>query len=128
MGEAGPDRAAEDIQTLIRHHRCYWPSPAGAEKRPVLADEQGGDPVGRHPLSVIRYLLCPNIPGVVAGEVVRLIWRPRPPFFTRRLDAVRCALRYVASIMMVLCSALSAARPSMIRAKTPLSLQRFQPL
>ncbi|OAJ66120.1 hypothetical protein A0123_03247 [Gluconobacter cerinus] len=24
-----------------------------------------------------------------------------PPFFSRRLEAVRCALRYVASIMMV---------------------------
>ena len=51
---------------------------------------------------------------------------PARPFFTPRLDALRCALRSVASIMIVLCSALSAARPTMIRAKTPLSLQRFQ--
>ena len=51
-----------------------------------------------------------------------------PPFFTPRLDAVRCALRYVASVMIVLCSALSVARPTMIRAKSPLSLQRFQRL
>ncbi|WP_394342809.1 transposase [Paenirhodobacter populi] len=42
-----------------------------------------------------------------------------PPFFTHGLDAVRCALRWVASIMMVLCAACSAARPTMIRAKTP---------
>jgi hypothetical protein len=51
-----------------------------------------------------------------------------PPFSTRRLDAVRCALRCVASIMNVLCLAPSAAGPAMIRAKTPVSLQRFQGL
>jgi hypothetical protein len=47
---------------------------------------------------------------------------------TRRLDAVPYALRQVASIMIVLCSALSATRPTMIRTKTPLSPQHFQRL
>ena len=31
---------------------------------------------------------------------VRPIWQARPPFFTRRLEAVRCAFKQVASIMM----------------------------
>jgi hypothetical protein len=47
------------------------------------------------------------------------------PFFDRRLVAVRCALRYVASIITVFGTAASAASPSIIRAKTPLSLHRF---
>lgn len=49
-----------------------------------------------------------------------------PPFSTRRLDAERCALSYVASIMIVLSSALAAAKPGTMRAKTPWSLQWFQ--
>ena len=51
-----------------------------------------------------------------------------PPFFARRLEAVWCALRYVASIMMVFCSVPSEASPSIIRAKTPMSPHRFQRL
>jgi hypothetical protein len=49
-----------------------------------------------------------------------------PPFSARRPEAVRCALRYVAAIMMVFCSALSDASPSIIRAKTPMTPHRFQ--
>ena len=45
-----------------------------------------------------------------------------PPFFNRRLEAVRCALRYVASMEMVLSSGASSASPIMIRANTPISL------
>ena len=51
-----------------------------------------------------------------------------PPFFVRRLEAVRCALRYVGSIMMVFCSVPSEAGPSIIRAKTPMLPHRFQRL
>ena len=50
------------------------------------------------------------------------------PFFTRRLEAVRCALRYVASIMTVFGSAPTAAKPSIIRVITPASPQRVQRL
>jgi len=50
------------------------------------------------------------------------------PFFARRLDAVRCAFRYVASIMMVFWSPLAEASPSIIRAKTPISPHHFQRL
>ncbi len=45
-----------------------------------------------------------------------------PPFFNRRLDAVRCALRSVASIETVLLSGACSAGPIMIRANTPISL------
>jgi hypothetical protein len=62
------------------------------------------------------------------------------PFFDRRLVAVRCALRYLrghartngacplTSIITVFGTAASAASPAIIRAKTPLSLHRFQRL
>ena len=50
------------------------------------------------------------------------------PFSDRGLLAVRCALGQAASVMTVLCLPLSAAGPIMIRANTPLSLQRFQRL
>ena len=51
-----------------------------------------------------------------------------PPFFDHRLEAVRCAFRYVASMEIVLLSGASAAKPVMIRANTPISLHRFQRL
>ena len=51
-----------------------------------------------------------------------------PPFLVHKLDAVRCALRYVASIGIVLLSGALAASPNMIRANTPMSLHRFQRL
>lgn len=53
---------------------------------------------------------------------------PTPPFLTPRLDAVRWAFRCVASIITVVSSPCSAASPAMMRAKTPLSLHRFQRL
>ena len=53
---------------------------------------------------------------------------PEAPFFTRRLDAVRCAFRQVASIMIVSGVALAAASPSIMRMKTPLSPHRFHRL
>ena len=40
---------------------------------------------------------------------------------TRRLDAVRCAFRYVASIMTVFGAASAAARPFIMRRNTPIS-------
>jgi len=48
--------------------------------------------------------------------------------FDRRPVAVRCALRWVASIITVFGTAASVARPSIARAKSPLSLHRFQQL
>jgi hypothetical protein len=45
-----------------------------------------------------------------------------PPFFNRRLDAVRCALRSVASTETVLLSGACSASPIMIRANTTISL------
>ncbi len=51
-----------------------------------------------------------------------------PPFLAAMLVAVRCAFRYVASIITVFCSLRLAARPAIIRAKMPFSLQRFQRL
>jgi len=54
--------------------------------------------------------------------------RPRPPFWNRRLEAVRCALRKVASILIVLGPSASAARPVTMRASTPMPLQRVQRL
>ncbi len=51
-----------------------------------------------------------------------------PPFLAAMLVAVRCALRYVASIITVFCSPCAAASPVIIRAKMPFSLQRFQRL
>jgi hypothetical protein len=50
---------------------------------------------------------------------------PEIPFLTRRLDAVRSALRYVASIMTVLGSASAATSPSIMRRNTPISPHRF---
>ena len=50
------------------------------------------------------------------------------PFFNRRLEAVRCALRYVASIMMVRGSAFAAGRPSIIYMKMLMPPQRLQRL
>ena len=47
------------------------------------------------------------------------------PLLTRRLEAVRCAFRQVASIITVPGSASAAANPSIIRVNTPLSPQRF---
>ncbi len=43
---------------------------------------------------------------------------PETPFFTRRLDAVRFAFRWVASIMIVFGVALAAPNPSIMRRKT----------
>ena len=57
-------------------------------------------------------------PALIAGS----------PFFARRLEAVRCALSYVASIMTTFFSPPSEANPSIIRAKTPISPHRFQRL
>ena len=37
-------------------------------------------------------------------------------YFRRKLEAVRCALRYVASIMTVFCSVPSEASPSIVQA------------
>jgi hypothetical protein len=48
-----------------------------------------------------------------------------PPCFARGLQAMRCAVRQVAPIMMVFRSEPAAASPSIIRAKTPLSPHRF---
>ncbi len=51
-----------------------------------------------------------------------------PLFLATMLVAVRCALRYVASIITVLSSPCSAVGPTVIRAKMPFSLQHFQRL
>ncbi|KIT98689.1 hypothetical protein QU38_02915, partial [Staphylococcus aureus] len=42
------------------------------------------------------------------------------PLFTARLDAVRCAYEWVATIYTVLRSALAEDGPSIIRVKTPI--------
>ena len=67
-------------------------------------------------------------------------WSPGPPLFDRRLVAVRCAFRYLrrqartngacllTSIITVFGTAVSETRPSIIRAKMPLSPHRFQRL
>ncbi len=51
-----------------------------------------------------------------------------PLFLPRRLDAMRRALRKVASIMTVRASRPSEAGPSMIRAKVPIRRQQWQRL
>ncbi|MFT4915445.1 MAG: hypothetical protein ACI9C3_001306 [Yoonia sp.] len=51
-----------------------------------------------------------------------------PPLFNRRLDAIRYALRYVASLEIVLLSGACSASRIMIRANTPISRQRFKRL
>src|SRR5690606_38307729 len=51
-----------------------------------------------------------------------------PPFLSPRLEAVRCALRWVASIISVSVPPPRSASSSSIRAKMPFSLQRFQRL
>ena len=53
---------------------------------------------------------------------------PRPPFLSPKLEAVRWVLRWVASIISVSVPPPWSASSSRIRAKTPLSLQRFQRL
>jgi hypothetical protein len=50
---------------------------------------------------------------------------PEIHFLTRRLDAVRCALRYVASIVTVFGSALAAARPDIMRRNIPIGYRRL---
>ncbi len=50
------------------------------------------------------------------------------PFLTRRFEAVRCAFRHVASIIATFPPPPPEASPSMIRAKTPIRLQRIQRL
>jgi nucleotidyltransferase/DNA polymerase involved in DNA repair len=54
------------------------------------------------------------------------LWSPVPPVFDRRVVAVQCAFRQVASIISVFGRPVSAASPSIIRAKASLSLHRFQ--
>ncbi len=54
--------------------------------------------------------------------------RPWPLSFACRLDAVRCAFRVSASIMTVRGLSASAAKLSIMRAKTPIPLQRFHRL
>jgi hypothetical protein len=51
-----------------------------------------------------------------------------PPFLAAMLVAVRCAFRYVASIITVVFSPCFVANLAIIRAKIPFSLQRFQRL
>jgi len=51
-----------------------------------------------------------------------------PPFFAAMLEAVRWALRCVASIIRVSVALLSVASSSRIRSKIPFSDQRFQRL
>ena len=51
-----------------------------------------------------------------------------PPFFARRLQAVRCAFSYVASIMIVSGLPPSADKPAKILSKTPIRLQRMKRL
>ena len=49
----------------------------------------------------------------------------RPPFLAAMLAAVRCAFRYVASIITVFASSCSLTKPTIIWAKMPFSLQRL---
>lgn len=48
-----------------------------------------------------------------------------PPFFNLGLDAVRCALKYVASIIIVFFCIPFAVSPSIIRVKMPMPFHRF---
>lgn len=50
------------------------------------------------------------------------------PFFNRRLEAVRCALMYVAPIITAFGEPAAEARQYIIRAKRPLSLYHLQRL
>ena len=71
---------------------------------------------------------------------IRPIWRPCHPFSLKAQPRAPLAgalhtlpgkggvFNDVASIMIVLCLAIPAARPTMIQAKAPLSLLRFQRL
>ncbi len=95
---------------------------------------------GQRPGVVAHLAGCqeePDRPSFGVGHSVQLGVQPAlrapdeptaPPFLARRLEAVRCALRKVASIMIVLGASASAARPAIIRAKTPMPLHRFQRL
>jgi hypothetical protein len=60
--------------------------------------------------------------------LVRPVRRPKSPFVTRRLDAVRSAFRKVASIITVFGTGSAAASPSIMRNKTPRSPHRFHRL
>jgi hypothetical protein len=51
-----------------------------------------------------------------------------PPFFTARLEAVRCAFRWVASIITISVSCACEASSVMMVANTPMRLHRFQRL
>jgi hypothetical protein len=112
--------------------------------RPPIGDQPAGlrqaSLQGRRPL-VVADLSCrqgePEGSAVCIGDgvqpCVHAAFRSpdpgdRAPLFARGLDAVRCAFRQAASIMIVLELVPPAARPARIRAKTPVSLQRFQRL
>lgn len=51
-----------------------------------------------------------------------------PPFFRPRLEAMRCVFKWVASIISVSVPPPRSASSRSMRAKTPLSLHRFQRL
>jgi hypothetical protein len=51
-----------------------------------------------------------------------------PLFLAAMLVAVRCAFRYVASIITVVFSPCFVANPAIIRANMPLSIHRFHRL
>ena len=51
-----------------------------------------------------------------------------PPFLSRRLEVVRCAFRWVASIITISICCAAAASSVLILAKTPIRLQGFQRL
>ena len=91
-------------------------------------------PVGQQPLRlwqiarqgcrthVVAYFACrhefdDHPPGTPSDQTAPPV--ACPPFFDRRLVAVRCVLREVASIIAVFGTAASAAGRAIVRAKTP---------
>ena len=107
----------------------------GAANVGVIADQEGGQIVLVNQgvirrdagLAAIDQFADDDPGACVIGRVALL----DDPWFgsqAARLVAMRCAVKQIVSIITVLATAASAAKASIIRAKIPLSLPRFQRL
>ena len=112
------------IATIPEQPIYLWQAANESTCTDVIADLSGScKEVQRSPLTV-----ADGVQPCVHAALGSTDQTATSPFFTARLDAVRWALRYVASIITVASSQCPAAKPAMIRAKMPLSLHRFQRL
>ena len=112
------------IAAVAKQPPDVWQAAQQSPRADVIAHLSGSDEqIERSPLAVADGVQLGVHAAFGAADQAST-----PPFLTAMLVAVRCAFRYVASIITVFSSPCSAARPAIIRAKIPFPLQRFQRL